>query len=237
MALVRHALHDPSVTAIREVGVKDGYALVMTSSREKDSPTPDYDLWTVYNLSLKTGQTQVLVSGYGVQIIDWIGKSKDELSLTYFDCWECEPAKLFTTLQFIKEKGWRARWTNKTWNPKYPKPGVVISMSDLEEPYDDDDVDQIFAIVKQPNGEFAIGRWVHTRDQKTGKITEDVERYSIDNSTEADRMESLKGAAALNWKQEICTASNVIQEPSAGLESKSCRNVLRKLRLAQPSAK
>jgi hypothetical protein len=44
MTEVRHALHDASITAIREVGVEEGFALVMTTSRKAGAPTPDYDL-------------------------------------------------------------------------------------------------------------------------------------------------------------------------------------------------
>ena len=50
MATVRHALHGTSISSIREVGVKDGFALVMTASREADAPTPDYDMWSIYNI-------------------------------------------------------------------------------------------------------------------------------------------------------------------------------------------
>ena len=74
MALVRRALHDPSVSAIREVGVEDGFALVMTAYREAGAPTPDYDRWSIYNVSLKTGMSKVLVSGYGVTLLDWIDR-------------------------------------------------------------------------------------------------------------------------------------------------------------------
>jgi hypothetical protein len=93
MTVVRHALHDTSISAIREVGVEDGFALVMTASRETGAPTPDYDLWSIYNISLTTGKSRPLVSGYGVKIVDWIGVAKDELAVTYYDCWECEAVR------------------------------------------------------------------------------------------------------------------------------------------------
>ena len=68
MPLVRRALHDPKITAIREVGVEDGYALVMTASRESDAPTPDYDEWIIYNVVLNSGKSRILAGGYGVKI-------------------------------------------------------------------------------------------------------------------------------------------------------------------------
>src|SRR5450631_805495 len=131
MAAVRRALHDPSISAIREVGVENGFALVMTASRETGAPTPDYDRWSIYNVSFKTGMSRLLISGYGVKLIDWIGTAQDELAITYYDCWECEAATLFTTLRLQKGVGWKARWPNKTQDLTSPQPGAVVSMSDL----------------------------------------------------------------------------------------------------------
>uniref|UniRef100_Q01RG2 Uncharacterized protein n=1 Tax=Solibacter usitatus (strain Ellin6076) TaxID=234267 RepID=Q01RG2_SOLUE len=100
MAVVRRALHDATITAIREVGVKGGFAIVMTVSREEGAPTPDYDLWSIYNVSMTTGTAQILVSGYGVKLLDWIGRRGEELAITYYSCWECEATTIFTTLHF-----------------------------------------------------------------------------------------------------------------------------------------
>ena len=76
MAIVRRALHDPTITSIREVGMKGGFALVMIASGECGAPTPDYDRWTIYNVALRIGSGRVLVSGYGVKLLDWIGSTK-----------------------------------------------------------------------------------------------------------------------------------------------------------------
>ena len=157
MAVVRRALHDTSISAIREVGVEGGFALVMTASRETGAPTPDYDRWSIYNISLKTGKSQMLVSGYGVKLLDWIGSAKSELAITYYDCWECEAATIFTTLRFTTDAGWRARWSNTTQDSAYPQPGLVVSMTDVGDPFDDDDVQQVFAVVTQSNNGFAVG--------------------------------------------------------------------------------
>jgi len=227
MTAVRHALHDASITAIREVGVEDGFALVMTASREAGAPTHDYDSWSIYNISLKTGRSQLLVFGYGVKLLDWIGPAKNELAMTYYDCWECEPATVFTTLHFAKGSGWSARWPEKKQNAENPQPGAVALMTDVGDPYDDDDVDQVFAVVKQPGNSFAVGSWFHSRNSKTGKIDDDVERYSIDSATGKDRVEKLGGQAALNWERRICAPSNIVIQPAMGQDSKACRSVLR----------
>ncbi len=225
MATVRHALHDTSISSIREVGLKDGFALVMTASREADAPTPDYDRWSIYNISLATGKSRILVSGYGVKLLDWIGSSKSELAITYYDCWECEAATLFTTLRFKSGIGWRARWSNKTQDGAYPQPGAVVLMNDVGDSYDDNDVDQVFAVISQPNDRFSAGRWTHYRSTETGKIKDDVERYFIDATTEEDRVEKLDGPAALNWERKICTQSNILIQPSIGQTTKACRNL------------
>jgi hypothetical protein len=235
MPLVRRALHDPSITAIREVGVEDGYALVMTVSRDKDAPIPDYDSWAVYNISLTTGSSRVLFGGYGVKLLGWVGRGSGELAVSYLTCWECEPETLLTAVRFVKDNGWQARWLNKMTNPaSIALPGAIVDIGDMGAPYDDNDVDQIYAIVKQPNDGFAIGTWTHSRNTVTGKIDDDIERYSIDPKTGADRVETLTGPAARAWKREICTQSNILIQPSAGQDSKPCRAILK---IPTPAAK
>jgi Txe/YoeB family toxin of Txe-Axe toxin-antitoxin module len=226
MTEVRHVLHDESITAIREVGLEEGFVLVMTASRESGAPTPDFDSWSICNISLKTGKGQLLVFGYGVKLIDWIGAANDELAITYYHCWECEAVTIFTTLRFIKGSGWTARWPNKTQNSTYPQPGVVVFTTDVGDP-DADNVDQVYAVVTQPGNIFAAGSWIHSRNPKTGRIEDDIERYSFDPKTGKDRVEKLEGQTALNWERRICAPSNIMIQPSMGQDSKACRSVLR----------
>ncbi len=227
MARVRAALRDPSITAIREVGLRGNFALVMTASREVGAPTPDYDQWSIYNISLKTSTAQVLVFGNGVRLLDWFGTSNDELAITYYDCWECEATAVFTTIRFEPGFGWRACWQSKSKDVRFPQPGVVVRMTDVGDPYDDDELDQIFAVVAQPAGGFAVGSWAHSRNTKTGNIEDDVERYSFDKESGKDRIEKLSGTPAVAWERIICIESNVVAQPSFGQDSASCRRVLR----------
>ncbi len=228
MPLVRRALHDNTITSIREVGVEDGYALVMTASRSSGDPTPDYDVWTIYSIALDSGKNRILASGYGVRVSDWLGSKDPELAVTYFSCWQCEPETFITTIHFVKGKGWQTRWPNKTTDPaRSPLPGAIVNIGDMGAPYDDNEVDQIYAIVKQPNEGFAVGTWVHSRNTVTGKIDDNVERYSVDPTTGADRVETLKGQAAQAWKRQICTQSNILIQPASGQDSKLCRALLK----------
>jgi hypothetical protein len=235
MTAVRRALHDPSVSAIREVGVENGFALVMTASREAGSPTPDYDRWSIYSISLTTGRSRILVSGYGVRLIDWVGPAQGELAITYYDCWECEAGTLFTTLRLKRGVGWVARWPNKTQDTAYPQPGAVAAMTDIGD--DDNEVELVFAVVAKPKDSFAVGSWAHMHNAKTGATDDDVERYTIDPDTSEDRVEKLSGRAAVNWEREICTESNISMKPSTGQDSKACRNALHTLTLPQPASK
>jgi hypothetical protein len=222
MNIVHHALKIDSQTSIRKVGLEDGFALVLTTTHNDD----DSDRWSIYNLSLGTGKALILVSGYKIELLDWAGKNSPELAIKYYDCWGCEAATLFTTLHFTKGIGWSARWQNKTQDPNYPQPGAVVSYGDAGEPYDDDVVDQIFAVVSQPNGGFAAGSWYHSQDTKTGKVDDDVEKYYFDSATSTDRIEKLNGDPALTWAREICKSSNALIKVSIGQDSKSCRRIL-----------
>jgi len=225
MAVVRHALKLNAYTSLRKVGIVDRFAIVMTTSHEEG----DADQWSIYSLSLATRKSRILVSGYRVTVLDWIGTNSPELAITYFDCWGCEAATLFTTLHYKKDIGWMARWPNKTPDANYPQPGAVVSYGDAGEPYDDDMVDQVFSVVLQPNGGFAAGSWFHSRNTKTGKVSNDVEKFYIDLTTGEDRVEQLSGERSLEWRREICTPSNVLLiKASIGQNSKSCRRVLNK---------
>jgi hypothetical protein len=232
MTAVRRAIHDPSITAIREVGVEAGFALVLVASRENSAPTPDYDRWSIYNVELNSGASQLLVSGYGVRLIDWAGAGRDELAVTYYDCWECEAETLFTMIRMQKGVGWKARWINKSQGTRYPQPGILASMQDI-----DDDVKLVFAVVAQPKGGFAVGKWLYSSTAKAGNLDIDVERYSVDPVTNEDRIEKLNGRAALNWEREICTESNISMKPSTGQDSEACRSILHAQTLHQPASK
>jgi len=235
MPVIRRALRDQNINAIREVGVKDGFALVMTTSRQPDEPTPDYDSWEIYSINLSTEKSRELFGGYGLKLLEWIGPGNEELALSYLSCWECESATLLTTIHLVPGSGWRARWPNNPVNSASPAlPGAVVDIGDMGMPYDDNDVDQIYAFVKQPENSFAIGTWIYSRNTVTGKIEQDVERYSIDPKTGKDRTEKLTGQAALDWKRVICSPENVITQANSGQNSKTCRKILPKPARKQP---
>lgn len=229
MAKIRRSLPDPSITLIRKVGLEQNFALVFAISGVRGAPTRAGDLWSIYNVSLATGKSRILVSGYGVKLIGWIGSTGSEVAITYYDCWECEAATLFTTLHLDPGTGWTARWVPSK-HPDSPHPGAVMLLGDVGAPYDDNEVDQVFAIVPQPNKSFAAGSWFHSRDRKTGKTDEDVVRYAIDPLTGKDLVEELSGPAALGWKREVCTASNTLTKLSVGQNSKACRLIRKETR-------
>jgi hypothetical protein len=126
---------------------------------------------------------------------------------------------------------------DKSNDVNFPQPGAIVVNGDVGEPYDGSDAEQVFAIVSQPSGGFAAWSWLHSRDLKTGKVEEDVERYSFDSTTQEDRTEKLTGAAALDWERTICTSSNNLLSISNGQDSKACRSVLKKTPVHSPTSK
>ncbi len=150
---------------------------------------------------MKTGEKLPLVFGYGVKMIDWIGVGGNELAITYYHCWECEAATLFTTIRFTKQSGWGVRWTNKTTQEDYPQPGVESRVT-IDEEYDD--VNQVFALVGDSDTGITAGSWFHARNTKTGKVENDVYKYWVDTITGADRVDALTGEAVHAWERKIC---------------------------------
>lgn len=225
MAKVRGALKGQSYTAIREVGVEDGFALVMITSRENDAPTPDYDSWSIYNISLKTSVPNNIVLGYGVKLLDWIGQGKNELSLTYYDCWECEAATVFTTLRFQSGKGWSSRWADHPdGKPDRPQPGVVVYAAPEEGP---DDTQQVFAIIEKDDGSFSAGSWVRGTDD-AGHMHDVTQRFSINPQTGRETIDTLTGARALAWDKQLCSPDLAQTVPNTGQNLPMCKALLKK---------
>jgi hypothetical protein len=125
IARVNGLLQAEIYSAIREIGVVADSALVFTTTREADQNTPEGDMWTVYSISTKSAKVRKLLTGYDLHIVAWLRFLTDhdgELGITYLDCYECEPAKLFTAFHYEPNHGWRTRWTA---NGPGPPPGYT----------------------------------------------------------------------------------------------------------------
>lgn len=222
---IQQALKSEDYTALREVGIFGDYALVMTSRRDADQPTPLGDQWNVYNISTKTWNIASLIVGYNLEIKDWIdfqSGAMPDLGIVYLNCWECEPASLFTALHYDQQNGWRSRWVN---NDNAKQPGIVLRLTDVGDPYTNEDVDQVFAVVAPHNGVASAGTWYHSRDLGSGKITDIVSRFSVDPKSGGDKSEILEGAAAQSWKQRLCTATDSLSDLLGGQSSSICKRI------------
>jgi len=223
---VEQALKAFNYTAIREIGSYDDFALVMTGWRDADQDVPDGDQWSVYNISLKNGTVQVLLTGYGVQIKGWFSFSsqgQDDLGIVYLHCWECEPTSLFTAFHHDARAGWRARWAN---TDDVSHPGIPFLFTDVGNPYTDEDVNQVFAVLAPDGGAASIGTWYHSRDLSTGKVADGVSRFSVSPVTDKDESTALVGVKAKEWKLRLCSASNSPAGLAIGQTSPACKGLL-----------
>jgi hypothetical protein len=229
---VEQALKAEDYTAIREIGVSGGFALVMAIRREFGQDVPEGDQWFVYNVSTKSGEVETLLIGYSLEIKGWISfRSRDEqdLGIVYLHCWECEPASLFTAFHYDPRNGWRARWANKE-NDK--QPGITFRVTDVGEPYTNEDVDQVFAVLAPHDGVATVGTWYHSRDLATGKTTDGVSRFSVDPLTGKDKSTSLTGSDAKEWERRLCKAADSSSGLAVGQSSWTCKGVLSSKRKA-----
>jgi hypothetical protein len=223
---IEEALKSQDYTAIREVGVLGDFALVMTSRRDPEQTAPVGDQWSIYNVSTKDWSFAPLIFGYNLEIKDWISfqpGSAEDLGVAYLDCWECEPASLFTALHYDKQNGWRARWANKE-NSK--QPGIVLGVTDVGDPYTNEDVDQVFAVMAPRNGAATVGTWYHSRDLGSGKITDTVQSFFVDSAGQ-DHSEDLRGAAAAALKLRMCKATDSLSGMLGGQDSGACKTLLK----------
>ena len=223
---VEQALKAEDYTAIREICLADGFALVMAVRRESWQSTPAEDQWIVYSVSTKSGDTRKLLSGYDLQTKSWFSfysRDRQDLGITYLDCDECEPATLFTALHYDRRDGWRARWANKE-NPD--QPGITLRFTDVGDPYTDEDVGQVCAVLSPHDGIASVGTWYHSRDLATGKVTDGVSRFSVDPLTGKDRSTVLTGAEAREWELKLCKAADSSWGLAIGQSSRTCKAVL-----------
>lgn len=222
---VEQALKGEEYTAVREIVLADGFALVTAVRRESWQTTPAEDQWLVYSVSTQSGDARKLLIGYDLQIKDWFGftlKDKD-LGVIYLDCDECEPASLFTALHYDPREGWRARWANEK-SPDHP--GITLRVTDVGDPYTNEDVDQVFAVITPKNGVASIGTWYHSRDLATGKISDDVGMYSVDPSTGRDKSIVLTGPKAKEWELRLCHVKDSWLSPAMGQSTRACKGLL-----------
>lgn len=223
LSQVSRQLDAADYSAIREVGVIGSDALVFTTKRDPAWFTPEADRWSVHNVSLATGKTSELLSGFGLQIVSWLSfraRGPSELGLTYLDCYECEAATVFTSLTYDGTRGWRARWLNKDAKLL---PGILLSASDVGEPYTDESVDQIWAVVAPPDAAAVVGTWTRSKNVKTGRVTDETLRYGVDEVTGEERVSRLVGPKAIEWRRALCAGSNAGPRLMGGQNSKICR--------------
>jgi len=223
---IEQALKAENYTAIREMGLADGFALVMTVQRDSGQATPNGDQWSVYSVSTKDWKARTLLIGYNLQIKDWISlqsRDKQDLGIVYMDCWECEPASVFTAIHYDPREGWRARWANEK-DPYHP--GVVFLITDVGDPYTNEDVDQVFAVLASEDGVATVGTWYHSRDLATGKISNGLAKFSVDPSTGEDKSAVLAGSKAKEWELQLCKARDSWSKPARGQSSRACKGVL-----------
>jgi hypothetical protein len=224
MAVVRRALQGQSFTAIREVGVKDNFALVITANRDADASVPSEDQLTIYSIALSTAKMQPIVNGYDIRLWEWMGKNSEDLTISYYDCSDCEPAGLFTALHLKPNVGWVARWQSKKDGLN---PGGVIFVGDAGEPYTDDDVTEVFAVIKAADNSYAAGSWTHSYNTTTRKTEDSVLRYRVDMVTGKDIAETLTGARTEAWKRRICKEPLTLSRPNQGQDSQICKTLLK----------
>jgi hypothetical protein len=187
---------------------------------------PGDEPWTIYNISTKTAAATPLLSGYKPELKQWLrleSEGPEDLAIVYYDCWGCEAASFFTAFHFDPVSGWRARWPANGDSALVP--GVAFLFTDVGDPYDDEEVDQVFSVLEGPGGLFSAGTWYHSRDLKTGKVTEEVRRYSFDALRKVETNVLLTGPAATRWKSRLCSEDEARSGLAVGQDSKSCKRL------------
>jgi hypothetical protein len=224
------ALHTEDYSAIREIGLVADSALVFTTAREPGWATPEGDAWSVYSVSMGDLKLRKLVSGYGLRVVDWVRfvpAANGDLAITYLDCYECEPATLFTAFHYDQKEGWRVRWPAKD---REGVAGVLLMFSDAGAPYTDEIVDQVWAVMAPSSGPASVGTWYRSLDPATRKVTSIATKFVVDRSTGKEESVTMEGPAAEAWERRLCRPPDGVPGLTGGQDSESCRRLFQTAR-------
>jgi len=227
------SLRQPGVK-IQRIGVIGSDALIFTIQLEDDAPKDEkdfkkyYSIWTAYSVH-GADPPEMLTSGYQAKYIGWFNFSSaatPDLAISYLTCNECEATLVLTAFHHASEHGWSAFWL-KNYSGTLDSNAVLnyddIDFTDYAEPYD-----QVVALLRNDSGTTMVATWLHTGANDAGEVQDEVHVYSATSAGESTT-EELKGDAALQMKQRICTSRRLVPDVTAGYDSESCREIRRSI--------
>jgi len=206
-------------TAIREIGVVNQQALVITTLRKDPTAEPGDDTFTAYGVSLKDGSVEELLDGTHLKYIDWqkfYDYDTPELLATYEDCSQCK-ATTFLTAFFIdrKTRRWGARWRREV-------AGAPLYSADSSKNY-------VYALFMNVDQRVVLDTWVSYPEQKkSSRGGEYLFEYHIDPMSDQGTSRPLTGRDVLPVKQRLCRGEDVVFGVAGGQDGEACRGLVGK---------
>jgi hypothetical protein len=209
-------------TAIREIGIVNQQALVITTLRKDPTAQPGNDTFTAYGVSLKDGSVEELLDGTSLKYIDWqkfYDYDSPELLATYDDCSQCK-ATTFLTAFFIdrKTRRWGARWRRELAGaPLY---------SSASGKSDGSTRNYVYALFINVDQRVVLDTWVSYPEQKkSSRGGEYLFEYRIDPLSDQGTSRPLTGRDILPVKQRLCRGEETVFGIAGGQDSAPCKEL------------
>lgn len=207
MASVRSALRGAKYARICKAGIASGYALVMVSSTSCRPMTTDSfgdEVWSVYNISLASNARQLLLSGHAARLFGWIGSQNDEFAIAYYDCWNCEADRLFTTLHLFKGRGWQARWPHQS-----DMPGLLAESAGNED--SPEETYTSFKVMLRPDRGIDVLSILRYVNIETNKTAYSATHGWIDPRTGQEHTEKIPVSDIAKWKKVMRSTPDLVR--------------------------
>jgi len=216
VAKIATFLANKPYTAIREIGVVNQQALVITTLRKDPTAEPGNDTFTAYGVSLKDGSVEELLDGTNLKYIDWqkfYDYDTSELLATYDDCAQCK-ATTFLTAFYIdrKTKRWGARWRREV-------AGAPLYSADTSKSY-------VYALFINVDQRVVLDTWAaYPEQKKSSRGGEYLFEYRIDPMSDQGTSRPLTGRDMLPVKQRLCRGEEIVFGIAGGQDSAACKEL------------
>lgn len=206
MSLIQQSLRDQHFAHVAKVAKLNNHLLVMTYKVNNLDPSANGNIWNFYDVQAPNGQQHLLLGNvYEPHFSFGLGPNREEIALSYYDCFACEPGTHLSIFHFKPESGWVTRWSSSHKDKDHP-----ASYFSLMEYYEEDGPsDDAYAhALFQPFGNYTLLVWESSHYYHSRKITDRFYLESIDPALVGEVARRAMPDEIPKFVQMLCTTNS-----------------------------